>query len=84
MHSYERYNQRKLKLTLDKFKEKLHICDLNLKAFAQLTNMPYSTVAKYGRSNPMPGWVEPFLNLHHENIQMQHLKQEIKSLAKKL
>ncbi len=46
--------------------------------------MPYSTVAKYGHSNPMPGWVEPFLNLYYENIQMQHLKQEIKSLAQKL
>lgn len=71
-------------MTLESFKEKLHSCDLNLKEFSQLVNMPYSTVAKYGRSNPMPGWIEPFLNLYFENMQMQHLKQEIKSLAQKL
>ena len=71
-------------MTLEKFKSKLNNCNLNLKQFSEITNLPYSTVAKYGHSNPMPNWVEPFLDLYEQNLNIENIKQEIKSLASKL
>jgi len=71
-------------VTHENFKEKLTNLNLTLKEFSQLIDTPYSTVAKYGKSNPIPSFVKPFLELYEQNQKMEHLKQEIKSLALKL
>ena len=71
-------------MTHEHFKKKLTIVNLNLKEFSQLINTPYSTVSKYGKSNPIPTFVKPFLDLYEENKKMEYLKQEILSLAKKI
>ena len=73
-----------LTLTHEEFKIKLKNLSLNLKEFCKIVDTSYSTVSKFGKSNPMPGWVEPFLNLLQENKNMENIKQEIKSLALKL
>lgn len=71
-------------MELQEFKDKLEELDLNLKDFAELINVPYSTVTKYGRSTPVPPWVEPFLNVYSQNTKLESFKQEIKSLAEKI
>lgn len=71
-------------MTHEDFKVKLTIVNLTLKEFSQLIDTPYSTVAKYGKSNPVPSFVKPFLELYEQNQKMEHIKQEIKSLALKL
>jgi len=69
---------------LEEFKTLLKEANLNLKAFSEVVNTSYSTVAKYGRSNPMPEYVQPFLKLYIENRQLKEVKALIKSLADKL
>jgi len=71
-------------LTHSEFKEKLQSVNLSLKNFSELIDTSYSTVAKYGKSNPVPTFVKPFLELYEENKNMQQLKKEIKELASKL
>lgn len=71
-------------MTHEDFKVKLTTVNLTLKEFSQLIDTPYSTVAKYGKSNPVPSFVKPFLELYEQNQKMEHIKQEIKSLALKL
>ena len=68
----------------NEFKAKIKSLDLNLKDFSKLVNISYSTISKYGKSNPIPEWVEPFLRIYEENKNMENIKEEIKSLAKKL
>ena len=71
-------------MTHENFKDKLISTNLSLKEFSILIDTPYSTVAKYGKSNPVPSFVKSFLNLYEQNKNMEYLKQEIKSLAAKL
>ena len=73
-----------LKLTHPEFKDKLQALNLSLKNFAELIDTPYSTVAKYGKSNPVPTFVKPFLDLYDKNLKIELVKEEILSLAKKL
>lgn len=71
-------------MELEDFKNKLEEVNLNLKDFSELVNIPYSTVTKYGRSTPVPTWVEPFLNIYIQNQKLESIKQEIKDLADRL
>ena len=71
-------------MELQEFKDRLEDINLNLKEFAEIVNIPYSTVTKYGRSTPIPSWVEPFLNIYTQNTKLESFKQEIKSFAEKL
>jgi predicted transcriptional regulator len=71
-------------MELEDFKNKLEEANLNLKDFARLVNIPYSTVTKYGRSTPIASWIEPFLNIYIENQKLESVKQEIKDLADRL
>jgi hypothetical protein len=71
-------------MTLEKFKETLSHANLSLKNFSDLIETPYSTVAKYGKSNPVPAFVRPFLHLYIENQKLERLKEEIKDIAKNL
>jgi len=73
-----------LKMTHDKFKAKLQEANLTLKDFANIINTPYSTVAKYGKSNPVPSFVEPFLECYIENQKLDQLKNQIKEFANSL
>ena len=71
-------------MTHENFKVKLADVNLTLKEFSILIDTPYSTVAKYGKSNPVPSFVKPFLEIYEQNKKLENIKQEIKSLAKKL
>lgn len=71
-------------MTHEKFKIKLNNLNINLKQFSELTNLPYSTVSKFGKSNPVPNWVEPFLTIYDENTKMKDIKSKIKEFASSL
>ena len=71
-------------MTHEEFKSKLQNLNLNLLQFSELINTPYSTSTKWGKSNPVPSWVEPFLNIYEQNLMMENIKKEIKTLAEKL
>ena len=71
-------------MTHQEFKEHLKKLDISLKDFSILIDTPYSTVAKYGKSNPVPSFVKPFLMIYKENQTLTTLKKEIKEIAKKL
>ncbi len=71
-------------MTHEEFKSKLQSLNLNLLQFSELINTPYSTTAKWGKSNPVPSWVEPFLSIYEQNLMMENIKKEIKTLAEKL
>lgn len=71
-------------MELQEFKDKLDALGINLKEFAEIVNIPYSTVTKYGRSTPIPSWTSAFLNIYSQNVKLEEFKQEIKELAKKL
>jgi len=71
-------------MTHEVFKENLKELDISLKQFALLIDTPYSTVAKYGKSNPVPSFVKPFLKIYKENLTLTALKEDIKEIAKKL
>ncbi|MDD3856389.1 XRE family transcriptional regulator [Sulfurimonas sp.] len=71
-------------MELQEFKDKLEDLGLNFKEFAEIVNIPYSTVTKYGRSTPIPSWVSAFLDIYTQNVKLESLKKEIKTLAEKL
>jgi len=71
-------------MTLDDFKERLNSLNLNLTEFAELTDIPYSTISKYGRSNPVPLWVPKFLDMYEKTNELDEFKLLIKELNEKL
>lgn len=66
-----------MSLTSDELKNKLNDLELNLKDLAKLTNMSYSTVSKFGKANPVPPWVEPFLNYYSSHQSLLKIKKEL-------
>lgn len=71
-------------MTLEQFKERLSSLKLTMMEFSQLSDIPYSTVSKYGRSNPVPPWVNKFLELYEQTKEIEEFKQIIKTLNQKL
>ncbi|HUH42348.1 MAG TPA: helix-turn-helix transcriptional regulator [Sulfurimonas sp.] len=71
-------------MTLEEFKERLNSLKLNLTEFAELTDIPYSTISKYGRSNPVPLWVPKFLEMYEKVRELEEFKFLIKELNEKL
>jgi len=71
-------------MTLEEFKSKLDSFDLTLKDFSELTSLSYSTVTKFGKSNPIPPWVTSWIKLYEENQSLTNVKEDIISLAEKL
>lgn len=71
-------------MTLEEFKERLNSLNLNLTEFAEITDIPYSTISKYGRSNPVPLWVPKFLDMYKKTKQLDEFKELIKELNEKL
>lgn len=71
-------------MELEEFKVRLEDLNLNLKDFAEIVNIPYSTVTKYGRTTPIPSWINSFLTIYTQNQKLESLKQDIKTLAAKL
>lgn len=71
-------------MTLEQFKERLRSLKLTMMEFSQLCDIPYSTVSKYGRSNPVPPWVNKFLELYEQTKEIEEFKQIIKTLNQKL
>jgi len=71
-------------MTHDEFKSKLKLNNLNLTQFSEVTNISYSTTSKFGKSNPVPPWVESWLSIYEENHQLKNIRIEIKELAEKL
>lgn len=66
------------------FKERLKSLNLSLTDFSELTNLSYSAVSKFGKSNPIPPWVEPFLNFYQSAKQLDIFKELIFELSEKL
>jgi hypothetical protein len=71
-------------MTLEQFKERLTALNINLTEFAELSDIPYSTVSKYGRSNPVPPWVAKFLDMYEKTKELDEFKLLIKELNEKL
>lgn len=71
-------------MELQEFKDNLEDLGLNLLQFAELVNIPYSTVTKWGRSSPIPSWVSAFLDIYTQNVKLESFKKDIKILAEKL
>lgn len=71
-------------MTLEEFKERLNSLNLNLTEFAELTDIPYSTISKYGRSNPVPSWVPKFLEMYEKIKELDEFKELIRELNEKL
>ena len=67
------------------FKNKLKKYQLNIKQFSEITGMSYSTVAKFGKQNPVPSWVDSWFNLYdykyhnNENVVLDKIE-ELKKL----
>lgn len=71
-------------MTLEEFKDRLNTLNLNLTDFAEITDIPYSTISKYGRSNPVPPWVPKFLDLYEKTQGLENFKELIRELNEKL
>ena len=71
-------------MTLEEFKERLNSLNLNLTEFAELTDIPYSTISKYGHSNPVQKWVPKFLDMYEKTKELDEFKLLIKELNEKL
>ncbi len=71
-------------MTLEEFKERLNSLNLNLTEFAELTDISYSTISKYGRSNPVPPWIAKFLDMYEKTKELDEFKLLIKELNEKL
>lgn len=69
--------------TKDQFDKRLRELGLNMTKFSNLIGFSYSAVSKYGKENPVPKWVSPFLDLYEENQRLCFVKDEIQELAKK-
>ncbi len=71
-------------MTLEEFKERLNSLNLNLTEFAEITDIPYSTISKYGKSNPVPVWTPKFLDMYEKTKEIDEFKLLIKELNEKL
>lgn len=71
-------------MTLEEFKDRLNALNINLAELSEMTNIPYSTVTKYGRSNPVPVWVPKFLDMYEKTKELDEFKLLIKELNEKL
>lgn len=71
-------------MTLEEFKDRLNALNINLAELSEMTNIPYSTVTKYGRSNPVPVWVPKFLDMYEKTKELHEFKLLIKELNEKL
>ena len=60
------------------FEALLKSAGLSKKAFATLVDMNYNSVTNWNKSNKVPQWVEPFLNLYIENKECRDLKETIR------
>jgi len=69
---------------LEEFKTSLKKLNISAKDFSDLVNIPYSTVAKYGSQNPVPAWVQPFLNLYSRSKDMEEARKIIIEVAEKI
>ena len=56
------------------FEELLKRAGLSKKDFAALVEMNYNSVTNWNKSDKIPQWVEPFLNLYIENAGCKELK----------
>ena len=70
-------------MTIEEFKSELKASNLSIKDFAELSQIPYSTVTKYGRSTPVPPWTAPFLSQYQELKELNEIKTLILELAQK-
>lgn len=62
-------------MTKEEFATTLHELDINKKEFAQIANIPHSTVLNWGvfRSGKVleiPNWVQPFLHFYKRSTQV--------------
>lgn len=71
-------------MTLEEFKDRLNSLNLNLTTFSEISNIPYSTTSKYGRSNPVPLWVPKFLEMYEKVREVEEFKELIRELNEKL
>ncbi len=60
------------------FEALLKSAGLSKKAFATLVDMNYNSVTNWNKSNKVPQWVEPFLDLYIENKECRDLKETIR------
>lgn len=61
-------------MTNDELKNQLKDIDLSLKDFAELVDISYSTVSKYGSSSPVPPWIVSWIDLYKQALQLRKLK----------
>jgi len=71
-------------MELEIFKERLNKLNLTLTDFAEMTKLSYSAVSKFGKSNPVPSWVESYLDGYESKKDLDRLKETIIALADKL
>ena len=66
----------------ENFKELLKIAKITKKEFANIANVPYGTVNNWGllrdgKTLPVPGWVEPFMQYYLQAKKLEYIEREI-------
>ncbi len=74
----------------DDFYKRLKELNLNKKDFAQISEIPYSTVNNWGTKGstnkliPVPNWVRPFLDYYEKAKKLEYVMEEICSKIKEV
>ena len=78
-------------MTKEEFCQRLKELNLTQKDFANIANIPYSTLnnwgttAQNGKIIPVPSWVRPFLEYYDKSIKYDAIREElIKYMTEKL
>jgi hypothetical protein len=66
-------------MTLDEFRSHLKRHNFNLREFSAFINMEYSTVSKWGRTNPVPPWITKFFDIYDELQALKETKSSLKN-----
>ncbi|MDO8454310.1 MAG: hypothetical protein Q7S59_07050 [Sulfurimonas sp.] len=71
-------------MELETFKQRLKNLQLSLIDFGEMTSLSYSAVSKFGKTNPIPPWVDSYLSLLEENKNLNEVKKLIIELSDKI
>lgn len=69
-------------MTKDEFLLRLNLLNINKKTFAEISQVPYSTInnwgtMKNGKPLPVPPWVEPLLTYYEKSLKLDYISKEI-------
>lgn len=64
----------------EEFRSAIKKHGFNLSSFAEFIDLEYTTVSKWGKTNPVPRWIPVFLDLYEQLEDMKQTKYHLQKM----